>query len=65
VQLGKRVHRVAWNGVVGGMAVSTCQMFAAALGWLPPRASALMQELVDLSALVHSLQVRWTSGIVA
>jgi hypothetical protein len=41
------------------MALSACQMFAAAFGWLPPRASALMQELVDLSALVHSLQVRY------
>lgn len=57
VQLARKVHRVAWNGVIGGMAISTCQMIAAAFGWLPPRVSAFLQEMVDLAALIHSLQL--------
>ena len=57
IKLGREVRKVAANGVVGGMALSTIQMLAAAAGWLHPRTSAMMQELVDLSTLLHSMQL--------
>lgn len=57
VQLGKVVHGVAKRGVVGGMAISTLQMVAAACGFITPRTSAVLQECVDLGSLVHSLQL--------
>ena len=57
VQLGKTVHGVAKRGVVGGMAISTLQMVAAACGLITPRTSAVLQEVVDLGSLVHSLQL--------
>ena len=63
VTLGRKVHQVASHGVLGGMALSTLQMLAAMMGWLPPRASAMMQEVVDLSALVHSLQLLYRKVI--
>ena len=49
VALAQKVHRGAWRGVLGGMAISVCQMIAAAFGWLPPQVSALLQEVLDLS----------------
>ena len=52
VALARQVHRGAWRGVLGGMAISVCQMIAAAFGWLPPRVSALLQEVLDLSVFV-------------
>jgi|EP01046_Picozoa_sp_COSAG06_P031482 heavy metal translocating P-type ATPase len=57
VELGKTVHGVAKRGVVGGMAISTLQMLAAACGFITPRTSAVLQECVDLGSLVHSLQL--------
>ena len=57
VRLGKVVHGVAKRGVLGGMAISTLQMLAAACGFITPRTSAVLQECVDLGSLVHSLQL--------
>jgi P-type E1-E2 ATPase len=40
VKLGRKVHGVALRGVIGGMAMSTLQMVAAAFGFLPVRSLA-------------------------
>lgn len=55
VRLSRGTVRIATRTVHVGMLASVAQMVAAALGLLPPLTSAVLQECVDLTALVHSL----------
>jgi iron-sulfur cluster repair protein YtfE (RIC family) len=50
-------RRIAMQTVCGGMALSGAAMAAAALGFLPPAAGALLQEVIDVAAILNSLRV--------
>jgi P-type E1-E2 ATPase len=51
-----RLRRVALQSAVGGMALSTVGMIVAALGALAPVAGAVVQEVIDLVAVLNALR---------
>lgn len=57
IHIGRRMRRIALQSAVGGMALSGVGMVLAALGWLPPVAGAVAQEVIDLLALVNAVRV--------
>jgi heavy metal translocating P-type ATPase len=60
--IGKRLRTVALQSALGGMAASLVGMGFAAAGYLPPAAGALLQEAIDVAAVVNALRVAWNPG---
>jgi P-type E1-E2 ATPase len=57
IHIGRRMRRIALQSAVGGMAVSMIGMAFAAAGYLPPVAGAVMQEVIDVAAVLNALRV--------
>ncbi|UXA18989.1 heavy metal translocating P-type ATPase [Mycobacterium sp. SMC-4] len=49
-------RRIAVQSAVVGMTLSLIAMTAAALGWLPPAAGALLQEAIDVAVILNALR---------
>ena len=60
--IGRRMRSVALQSAVGGMAASLVGMGFAAAGYLPPAAGALLQEAIDVAAVLNALRVSWRIG---
>ncbi|MCE2725179.1 MAG: heavy metal translocating P-type ATPase [Planctomycetaceae bacterium] len=60
--IGRRMRSVALQSAVGGMAASLVGMGFAAAGYLPPAAGALLQEAIDVAAVLNALRVSWRTG---
>jgi heavy metal translocating P-type ATPase len=57
LRVAQRTRRIALQSVVGGMGASGVAMLLAAFGYLPPVAGALLQELIDVAAILNALRV--------
>jgi heavy metal translocating P-type ATPase len=57
LHIGSRLRSVALQSAVGGMMLSLAGMAAAAAGYLPPVAGAIVQEAIDVLAVVNALRV--------
>lgn len=57
LHISRRLRSIALQSAVGGMALSLIGMVVAALGYLPPVAGAMVQEMIDLAAVVNALRV--------
>jgi heavy metal translocating P-type ATPase len=57
--IGRRMRSIALQSAVGGMAASLVGMGFAAAGLLPPAAGALLQEAIDVAAVLNALRVSW------
>jgi P-type E1-E2 ATPase len=55
--ISRRLRAIALQSAVGGMVLSLVGMMIAALGYLPPVAGAIMQEVIDVLAVVNALRV--------
>ncbi|MFM7207363.1 MAG: heavy metal translocating P-type ATPase [Planctomycetaceae bacterium] len=55
-----RMRSIAMQSAVGGMAASVAGMGLAAAGLLPPAAGALLQEAIDVVAVLNALRVAWS-----
>jgi heavy metal translocating P-type ATPase len=55
--IGRRMRAIALQSAVGGMALSVVGMFFAAVGVLPPVAGAIVQEVIDLAAILNALRM--------
>ena len=60
--IGGRLRSIALQSAIGGMAASLVGMGFAAAGLLPPAAGALLQEAIDVAAVVNALRVSWQPG---
>lgn len=56
LHIGMRMRRIALQSAVGGMVLSSLGMIAAALGYLPPIAGAIGQEVIDLLAVLNAVR---------
>lgn len=56
LHIGRRMRRIALQSAVGGMALSVVGMLVAAVGYLPPVAGALAQEVIDVVAVLNALR---------
>jgi heavy metal translocating P-type ATPase len=57
LHIGRRMRRIALQSAVGGMALSVGGMALAAAGYLPPVAGAVLQEVIDVAAVVNALRM--------
>jgi len=55
--IGRRLRTIALQSALGGMALSVIGMAAAAAGYLSPVTGALLQEVIDVAAVVNALRV--------
>ncbi len=63
--IGHRMRTIALQSAVGGMLLSLIGMLAASLGYLPPVAGAICQELIDILAVLNSLRVAFYPGTLS
>jgi soluble P-type ATPase len=56
VVIAKRAYAIAVQSIIAGMGLSALAMGAAALGWLPPVAGALLQEAIDVAVILNALR---------
>ncbi len=57
VHLGRRVMRIALQGIWVGMGLSAIAMLFAAFGFISPAAGAILQEGVDVIVILNALRV--------
>jgi heavy metal translocating P-type ATPase len=56
IEIARRTRRIAAQSAAGGMGMSLLAMVAALLGWLPPAPGALLQEAIDVVAILSALR---------
>ena len=56
LHIGQHLRRIVLQSSVGGMAFSAVAMLLAALGLLPPVTGAIVQEVIDLLAVLNALR---------
>ncbi|HEV2214283.1 MAG TPA: heavy metal translocating P-type ATPase, partial [Terracidiphilus sp.] len=56
LHVGRRMRSIALQSAVGGMALSSLGMLAAAMGYLPPLQGAIGQEVIDLLAVLNAVR---------
>jgi heavy metal translocating P-type ATPase len=56
LHISRRMRGTALQSAVGGMAFSLVGMLVAAMGYLPPVAGALVQEVIDVVAVLNALR---------
>ena len=59
--IAKRTHAIALQSIIAGMGMSGLAMCVAAIGFLPPIAGALTQEVIDVAVILNALRAL-TSG---
>lgn len=57
IHIGARMRRIAWTSAVGGMGLSAIGMAVAFAGFLTPVEGAILQEFIDLAAILNSLRM--------
>jgi cation transport ATPase len=60
--IGRRMRRIELQSAVGGMALSVAGMLAAFAGLLPPVSGAVLQEAIDLAAVLNALRAAVPEG---
>jgi P-type E1-E2 ATPase len=56
LHISRRLRAIALQSALGGMALSMIGMLLAAIGYLPPVAGAVVQEVIDVLAIVNALR---------
>lgn len=56
VEIGRRTLRIARQSIVAGLGLSAVAMAAAAAGFLPPVAGALLQEGIDVAVILNAIR---------
>jgi heavy metal translocating P-type ATPase len=57
IHIGDRMRRIALTSAIGGMLVSAVGMAAGFAGLLVPIEGAILQEIIDLAAILNSLRM--------
>jgi P-type E1-E2 ATPase len=64
LHIGRRMRQIALQSAVGGMLLSLIGMGFAAAGALPPVAGAVLQEVIDVAAVLNALRAAWPPGVL-
>lgn len=65
IHISHRMRSIALQSAIGGMMVSVLGMIAAASGYLEPIEGAILQEIIDLAAVVNAVRVALPSKELA
>lgn len=57
IHIGDRMRRIALTSAIGGMVLSVVGMTAGFFGFLAPIEGAVLQEFIDLAAILNSLRM--------
>lgn len=57
LHISRRMRTIALQSAIGGMALSVVGMLFAMVGYLPPVAGAITQEIIDVFAVLNALRV--------
>jgi len=60
IHIARRIRAIAVQSAIGGMVLSGIGMIVAAVGFLPPIAGAVAQEIIDLAAVLNALRATAT-----
>jgi P-type E1-E2 ATPase len=60
LHIGQRMRRIALQSAIGGMSLSVIGMMLAAIGYLPPVAGAISQEVIDVIVVFNALRMAIT-----
>lgn len=63
--ISRRMRRIALQSAVGGMVLSVVGMVLAAMGYLPPVAGAISQEVIDVFAVVNALRAAFPPKVLS
>jgi len=63
IHLSLNTRKIALQCALGGMAMSIIGMGFAFAGFINPVAGAIIQELIDILAIVNALRLTWGSKI--
>ena len=64
MHIGRRMRMIALQSAVGGMALSLVGMVFAATGHLPPLTGAVMQEAIDVLAILNALRAAFAPKVL-
>ena len=64
LHLSRRLRRIALESALGGMSLSILGMTAASFGLLTPLAGAILQEVIDIIAVLNSLRTSFPEQIL-
>ncbi|MCE9524788.1 MAG: heavy metal translocating P-type ATPase [Planctomycetales bacterium] len=59
LHISRRMRSIALQSAVGGMVASIVGMLLASAGYLPPVAGAILQEVIDVVAVLNALRAAW------
>ncbi len=59
LHISRRMRTIALQSALGGIAASLLGMIFAALGYVPPVGGAILQEVIDLVAVLNAVRVAW------
>jgi heavy metal translocating P-type ATPase len=62
IAISRRTLRLARESVMVGLGLSALGMVAAGLGWLPPVAGAVAQEMIDVAVILNALRASVDPG---
>lgn len=60
LHIGRRMRVIAIQSAIGGMGLSLVAVAVAAMGYLPPVNGALLQEVIDVLAVMNALRAAFT-----
>lgn len=63
IHLSLAARNIALQSAIGGMLLSTIGMGFAAAGFITPVAGAILQEIIDVLAIINSLKLIWGQKI--
>lgn len=63
IHLSLSTRKIALESAIGGMALSVIGMGFAAAGFLTPVAGAIIQEIIDILAIMNALRLIWGTNI--
>ncbi len=61
--LSLKTRKIVLQSVLGGMGLSIMGMCFAALGYIPPVTGAIIQEFIDIFAIMNALRLTWEQNI--
>ena len=59
MHIGRRMKSIAMQSALGGMALSVVAMFLSAFGYLTPVSGAIVQEGIDVLAVLNAMRAAW------
>lgn len=63
IHISESMRKIALQSAIGGMVLSLFGMIFAAIGIISPVQGALLQEIIDVAAILNSLRLAWKESV--